>query len=298
MAKMDLLKAMRTFSCVVKNGSFSAASRELGLVTSAISKQVSDLESHYSVQLLYRTTRAMHLTSEGEFYVKRFQEIISRVDELESISQGRQHAISGNIRISAPVDSEALGIFKNTSDFIKDHPSVRISWLFVNRFVNMVEEGVDLSVRIGPLPNSSLIAREYGNTEIHYVSSPEYIEKHGIPEHPLELVKHQCILDTSNREPNRWRYCENGIKHHVQLDAFVEANDGVAAAKLAANGHGIAFLPTFLMQNLLDTNQLVPILRDYEFEPSQVSLVFPSYQLTNPTLKALIDYLLKHKNKG
>ncbi len=295
MGKIDLLKAMRTFNVVVDKGSFSAASRELSLVTSAISKQVSDLEQHFSTQLLYRTTRAMHLTSEGEFYAKRFQEIISRVEELESISSNRQHTISGKVTISAPVDSESLGIFKSTSDFIKNHPSVRISWLFVNRFVNMVEEGIDLSVRVGSLPDSSMIARHYSTTPIYYVASPEYLKKNGYPKHPLELAKHQCILDTSNRLPNRWRYCEDGVKNHIQLDAFVEANDGVAAAKLAANGHGIAFLPAFLMQDFLDNNKLVAVLRKYEFEPSPVSLVFPSYQLSNPTLKALIEYVLQNK---
>jgi DNA-binding transcriptional LysR family regulator len=295
MGKIDLVKAMRTFLLVVEKGSFSAASRELSLVTSAISKQVSDLEKHFSTQLLYRSTRAMRLTSEGEFYAKQFQEITSRVDDLESISDHRQHTIAGKVRISAPVDSESLGILKNSSDFIKKHPEVRMSWLFVNRFVNMVEEGIDLSVRIGPLPDSNLIARHYGSTAIHYVASPEYIKKHGTPNHPNELKTHQCILDTSNREPKRWRYCDKGTKSHVQLKAFLEVNDGKTAAKFSADGHGIAFLPTFLIKSYLDNGQLIPILRGFEFESSPVSLVFPAYHLTNPTLKVLVDYLIEHR---
>lgn len=213
MRKIDLLKAMKTFTVVVECGSFSKASKELSIVTSAISKQISDIEQHFSAQLLNRTTRAMHITAEGEFYLKRFNEILAKVEELENISKSRNNKISGKIRISAPVDSESLGIFKRASEFVKLNPQINISWVFVNRFVNMVEEGVDISVRIGTLSDSNLIAKSYGSTHIHYVASPQYIDSHGVPKHPKDLSQHRCILDTSNQEPYRWRYNENGIKN-------------------------------------------------------------------------------------
>lgn len=295
--KIDLLKAMNTFVLVAEKGSFSEVARELNIVTSAISRQVSDIETHYDCQLLYRTTRSMHLTAEGEFYIERFKDIVSRIDELDNIAHERQQKIAGNIRISAPLGSTQLGVLQSTSEFVKQHPEVKVSWMFVNRFVNMVEEGIDLSIRVGELPDSNLIARKYATVKVHFVASPEYLEKFGKPLHPKELVDHQCILDSSNRLPGRWRYLEKQKEELVAITPFIEANDGDVTARLAADGHGIAQLPTFLMQSYLDSGELVPILGDFEFKPSPVSLVFPANKLMNSTLKALINYLIEHKPK-
>ena len=292
---MDLLKAMRTFALVAEKESFSLASRELNIVTSAVSKQVSDLEAHFTTQLLYRTTRAMHLTSEGEYYLEKFRDIISRVDNLEDISSKRQQKISGQLCISAPQGSTALGYLQSASHFLKRHPHVRISWLFLNRFVNMVEEGIDLSIRIGDLADSSLIARRYSSVNVHFVASPDYIKNQGLPGHPKELGEHQCLLDSSNRQPGRWRYRENGVEYQMAVKAFLQANDGKIAAKFASDGHGIAYLPTFVMQSGLDSGELVPILREFELAPTPVSLVFPANRLMNPALRALIEFLLENK---
>lgn len=293
--KIDLLKAMNTFVMVAEKGSFSEVARELNIVTSAISRQVSDIESHYDCQLLYRTTRSMHLTAEGVFYIERFKDIVSRIDELDNIAHERQQKIAGNIRISAPLGSSELGVLESTSEFVKQHPDVKVSWMFVNRFVNMVEEGIDLSIRVGELPDSNLIARKYSTVNVHFVASPQYLKQFGEPAHPNELINHQCILDSSNRLPGRWRYMENNKEQLVAVSAFIEANDGEVTARLAADGHGIALLPTFLMQSYLDKGQLVPVLKAFEFKPSPVSLVFPANKLANSTLKALINYLLENK---
>ncbi len=295
MRKIDLLRAMRTFLLVTEKESFSGAARELNIVTSAVSKQVVDLETHFAAQLLYRTTRAMHLTVEGTYYVERFKDILSRIDDLEDIANERQQRIAGHIRISAPLGSSQLGILQSTSDFIKQYPQVNISWMFVNRFVNMVEEGVDLSVRVGELPDSSLVARRYSSIKVHFVASPEYIARFGLPNHPKDLVNHQCILDSSNRQPGRWRYVENSRDQQVSVKPFIEANDGDVTAKFSADGHGIAQLPTFLIQQYLDSGKLVPILADFAFKPLPVSLVFPANKLMNTTLKTLINYLIENK---
>lgn len=294
---MDLLKSIRTFVMVAEKESFSNASRELNIVTSAVSKQVSDLEAHFSSQLLYRTTRAMHLTGEGQYYLEQFKDIIARIDSLEDIANERQQHLVGHLCISAPQGSTSLGYLQSTSDFIKRHPDVRISWLFLNRFVNMVDEGIDLSIRVGELADSSMIARRYSSVRVHFVASPKYIKEHGLPLHPKELSKHQCILDSSNRLLGRWRYSDNGVEKHISVKAFVQSNDGEIAAKFAIDDHGIAYLPTFLMQEYLSSGELVPILRDFEFEPSPISLIFPANRLMNPALRTLIEFLLENKPK-
>jgi DNA-binding transcriptional LysR family regulator len=297
--KIDLVKAMRTFVLVIEKQSFSGASRELNLVTSAISKQVSDLEKHYDTQLLYRTTRAMHLTDQGSYYLECFKDILSRLDDLEDIASQRKQRISGHLRISAPLGSGSIGYLQGVSDFVKCYPDVRITWVFTNRFVNIVEEGIDLSIRVGQLEDSNLIARRYSTIRVNFVASPEYLAQNGVPLHPKELSQHCCIVDSSNRKPKRWRYQQKGAQELLPVEAFMQVNDGEVTAQLAAQGHGIALLPTFLTQSYLDAGQLQPILREYEFDASPVSLVYPAIRVMNPTLKALVDFLLENRpDKG
>jgi len=290
--KIDLLKAMSTFIIVIDKGSFSAASRELNIVTSAISRQVSDLEEHFACQLLYRSTRAMSLTAEGKQYLEQFRNIIGSVEQLENKSDDLNRILSGHLTISAPSGSASLGFLKSVSDFMKLHPKVKISWLFVNRFVNMVQEGIDLSIRVGELPDSNFIARRYGSTQINFVASQHYINQHGRPKHPKELSEHQCLVDSSNRFPLRWRYQENGKEYHAPVDSFAEANDGDIVAKLATQSLGIAYLPTFLTQQYLDDGTLIPILTEFEFERIPVSLVYPAKLMINPLMKSLVAHLL------
>ena len=294
--KMDLLKAMSTFIIVIDKGSFSAASRELNIVTSAVSRQVSDLEEHFTCQLLYRSTRAMSLTAEGKQYLEQFRNIIGSVERLENKSDDLNRVLSGHLTISAPSGSASLGFLKSVNDFMKLHPKIKISWLFVNRFVNMVQEGIDLSIRVGELPDSNFIARRYGSTQINFVVSQQYINQHGKPKHPRELLKHHCLVDSSNRFPLRWRYQEEGKEYHVAIDSFAEANDGDIVAKLATEGLGIAYLPTFLTQQYLDNGALIPILTKFEFDRIPVSLVYPAKLMINPLMKSLVGYLLEDFN--
>ncbi|MEH6454440.1 MAG: LysR family transcriptional regulator, partial [Psychromonas sp.] len=256
--KIDLLKAMTTFNVVIEKGSFSAASRELNIVTSAISRQVSDLEEHFSCQLLYRSTRALSLTAEGKQYLEQFKNIISSIERLENKSDDLNKVLSGHLTISAPSGSASLGFLKSTSEFMNLHSQVKISWLFVNRFVDMVQEGIDLSIRVGDLPDASFIARRYSSTKVSFVVSPRYISKYGKPKHPKELQKHHCLVDSSNRNPLRWHYQEDEKDLYVSIDAFTQANDGDIVAKMATEGLGIAYLPVFLTQEYLDDARLIP----------------------------------------
>lgn len=294
--KMDLLKAINTFIKVADKNSFTAVARELNIVTSAISRQVADLESHFGCQLLYRTTRAMHLTAEGEQYYKEFREITEKIELLESKDEALDGTLKGQIKVSAPQGSEALGFLDAACEFLKQNPQVKVSWMFVNRYVNMVEEGIDLSIRMGELEDSSYIARRYKAVDINFVASPHYIETHGKPEHPSDLVKHLCITDSSNRQPNKWRYYENNKEQYVKLTSYTDTNNGETAARIAAKGNGIAYLPSFLTQKYLLTGELVPVLQAYEFESLPASLVYPANLMMNRTLKAFVQFILDHKD--
>ena len=209
---MDLLKAMQTFRTVVEQQSFSAAVRELNLVTSAVSRQVNDLEEHFGCKLLQRTTRSMTLTEEGREYLGGFSDILDRLSDLQDDMTERQQIVAGQLRITSPSHSAAFGLQPLISAFIQQHPQVKLSWLIVNRFVNLIEEGVDLAIRVGELPDSSLVARKIGSMQIYCVAHPDYLIRHGEPQSPQQLVNHQCILDSSNRQPGRWRFRHGGYQ--------------------------------------------------------------------------------------
>lgn len=290
--KIDLIKAMRTFLAVVDNMSFSTAARQLNIVVSAVSRQVAELEQHYDCTLLYRTTRAMQLTSEGRFYQQEFQEILERLDALESTTRQRRQAIAGHLRITSPDNIDELGIQYCIASFLRKHPDVKLSWLMVNRYVNLIEEGFDLALRVGQLPDSSFIARDYQTIGVRFVASPEYLEQHGAPYHPKQLANHSMLIDESNRQPGRIRYFENGNEHQVTVHGQIVVNQGPVLAQLAIAGLGIAQLPGFMVEKPIEEGKLVPLLEAFNPPKADVSLVYPASKLTNPAVRAFIDHLL------
>jgi len=289
---IDLITAMRTFLVVVERHSFSAASRELNIVVSAVSRQVADLEKHFNCQLLYRTTRAMHLTSEGEHYLRQFQEIIARLDNLESFSRHRGEVIAGHLKITTPQDSALIGIQASIEEFLKLHPRVKISWLQLNSYVDLVNEGVDLAVRVGKLEDSTLVARAFAEFTLKFIAGTEYLKLYGCPTHPSQLEKHRCILDSSSRQPGRWQYHESNKEHQVRVSADIEVNNGEMVAQFAAANQGIAQLPDFLVQEHIDNGRLVSILEEFAMPPIPVYLVYPAKRMKSPALEALLEFLL------
>lgn len=290
--KIDLIKAIRTFLIVSDKKSFSQAARELDLVVSAVSRQVSDLEEHFNCQLLYRTTRAMHLTAEGSYYLEEFKELVDRLEALESRADQNQEQMTGHIRITAPPNAERLGVTKLISKFAKLNPAVKITTLLVNRYVNLIEEGIDLAIRVHELQDSRLVARRFADLKVMYVANPSYLKEHGLPKHPKELIHHNCVTNSTIRTPGRWRYFESNKERHVNVTGTMEVSQGSIAAEFSAAGHGIAFLPDFLVQPYLNSGELISILEPFQGEPAPVSLVYPSNRLKNPALNQLVRFML------
>ena len=295
MRKIDLIKAIRTFLIVVEEQSFTGASAKLSLVVSAVSRQVSDLEEYFDCQLLYRTTRSMHLTAEGMYFLEQFKEIVYRFDSLENRSAESQNKIAGHLRVTAPPGIGQLGVSNLISQFIKQYPEVELTCLLVNRHVNLVEEGIDLAIRFGELPDSSLVARLFAQQNVLFVASPAYLSKYGTPKHPKELSKHACVIDNSIRQSGRWRYRDDNREQHVNVSGSININQGDMVAEFSAADHGVAYLPDFLVQPYLDSGELLSILRPYQFPPVPISLVYPANRMKSPALNALVTWLLNNK---
>ncbi|SFD77162.1 LysR family transcriptional regulator [Pseudoalteromonas denitrificans] len=286
---------MRTFLVVVEKLSFSGASNQLNLAVSAVSRQVAELEEHFKCQLLYRTTRSMKVTSDGVYFVEQFRALLSQLDNLEFHADNRLQIIRGELTITSPNNSSELGISTLISEFLKLYPEVRISWQQLNRYTNLVDEGIDLAFRVGELPDSSLVARKFKELEVLFVASPEYLKVHGIPSHPKDLVQHACIIELSTKQPWRWRYQENQQTLYINVKGKIEVNQGELCAKLAADGHGIIQIPKFMIQTYLNNKELIPILESYQVNPLNMSLVYSPSRLINPALKGFIDFALNQR---
>jgi LysR family transcriptional regulator for bpeEF and oprC len=291
---MDLLKSIEVFRRVVALESFSAAASDLNMVNSAVSRHVSELERRLNCKLLQRTTRSMKLTAEGLHYLQRFESIVSSVDELEQDVERRQNDIVGQLRITVPLHANGLhNLQPRLSEFLNRYPGVKLSWLLVNRHVHLIEEGIDLAIRVGELPDSNLVARELCKMRVYFVASPAYLDAAGTPKTPDQMAEHRCIIDSSINQPTRWIYKAERGKKHVTVSADIEVNNGELVADFAVDGFGIAYLPDFIVNEHIASGRLIRLLQPYEVGPVPVSLVYPMNRMMSPALRALIDFMLE-----
>jgi len=289
---MDLLKSIHVFRTVCAVMSFSQAAAQLNLVPSAVSRQVSELEKYLGVRLLQRTTRSIHLTEEGRQYLEKMTQICEYVNELTH-SHKQEKELSGQIRITAPPILGAQFLNTVIPVYLKSYPNVSINVVLLNREVNLVEEGYDLAIRIGTLSDSSLIARKIAHFPLSIVASPSYLAMAGEPQHPKDLVQHNCLINTLTQAPYRWQFRESKRHFSIKVAGRFEANDDEMLQSLASAGAGIAYLPTYFVKRKIDTGELIPILERFVKTSTYVFIVYPTRQFINPIHQAFIEQLLK-----
>ncbi|MCP3867658.1 MAG: LysR family transcriptional regulator [Gammaproteobacteria bacterium] len=290
---MDKIRAMQVFREVVRKGSFSAAADTLNLANSAVSRQVSELERWLSTKLLYRTTRTLSLTDDGRIYLEKFDAVLNSVDELEQRATSSLQQVRGNLRITAPLYLGRYYLNPMIPGFIADYPKVNIALLLVDRFVDLVEEGFDLALRVGELPESNLIARQLGEMRLKAVASPAYLRTSGTPIFPAELSEHNCLFDTLANLNQRWQFTVGQDEFNVPVKGNFVANDGEMMVQMALAGLGIAYLPDFFVDTFLKEQKLVQILEDYTRNTHPISLLYPHNRHMNLSLRTLVDRLFE-----
>lgn len=287
---MDKLRAMQVFREVVKCGSFSAAGESLNLVNSAVSRQVSELERLLETKLLYRTTRALSLTHDGRVYLEKIDEILEGVSELEQLAEDSHQTVRGSLKITAPTFLGRHVLEPLLLGFLISYPQVKVSLLLVDRFINLVEEGFDLAIRVGELPDSSLFARKMGDTRLKCVASPEYIKKSGIPKTPNELRGHNCLFD-SIMSHKKWAFKDGHNEYNIEISGNMAVNNGEMVCQMAINSVGIAYLPDFFVNQALDEGKVVELLSEYSIEPYPISMLYPQNRHKSLALNTLMDYI-------
>jgi DNA-binding transcriptional LysR family regulator len=291
---MDTLTRMRAFIDVVEAEGFSAAARKIGRSKALLSKYVRELEDELGALLLNRTTRQFSLTEAGHTYYRRASEIIREIDSLQETVRESSGDVRGRIKLSAPRTFADAAIGQSLIDFAKQHPDITLEIHLDDRFVDLVEEGFDLAIRISRLENSSLIARRLAPFSVVLCASPGLVAKHGLPQRPQDLAKLPCIIDTNSRYLSNWPFLgENAEIISVSVSGPIEANSPLAVRAAALSGLGFATLPDFIAEPDIESGRLVTALEDRIVRGGGIFAVYPHRRYLPAKVRVLVDFLVQ-----
>ena len=289
---MDKFEDLQAFVAVVETGSFTAAARRLNAAKSAVSRRVSALEERLGVQLLRRTTRVLNLTETGSSFYEHSARILADLEEAEAAVQQEHGELRGTLRIALPLSFGVRHMCKPIAAFAKQHPKVEFDLDLNDRRVDLIEEGVDLAIRIGHLSDSSYIARRLFEMHTVVCASPHYLAVHGTPGTPEELADHDCLVYSNLAEPGRWVYQDkDGRKQAIEVEPRMLASSGDFLANAAAHGLGIVKQPTFIAAESIRRGSLVPILTDVDWPVTPAYAIYPPTRHLSYRVRAFIDFL-------
>ena len=290
---MDMLANVTAFVQVVESGSFTAAAEAFGTAKSKVSKQISQLENHLKTRLLQRTTRRLQLTEAGRLYHAHALRILEAVRSGELAVAACQDMPHGRLRISLPRGLRDTRFLDLLPRYMALYPNVVPEISVTGRFVNLLEDNVDLAVRIGHLSDSSLVARRLGGTAPRIVATPGYWQQHGRPTQPDDLLDHHCLIYTERPEPNRWQFRgQEGQAFGVHVKARLAADDGALLHRCAIAGLGVMQVPEVIVQEDLDGGRLEVVLQEYEQPEMGIYAVYPSAQHLSINVRSFVDFLV------
>jgi DNA-binding transcriptional LysR family regulator len=287
---MDRLKAMSVFAAVAEAHGFSAASRRLGMPLATVSRKVSELEESLGVQLLARSTRRVSLTDTGRQYFEACRRILDDVSEAERVAAGEYRVPRGELILTTPIVFGRLHIVPVVTEFLKAFPDVDVRMMLVDRVVDMLDEHIDLALRIGELPDSSLIAVRIGQVGRVVCASPAYLAAHDTPNHPRELAEHDAVTFAGLSLANEWLFAVGGATERFPVRSRLSVTTAEAALDAAIAGTGLTRVLSYQAAAAVRDGRLVVVLRDYEPEPNPISLVYPSGRLVPLKLRAFLDF--------
>ncbi|GLO12913.1 LysR family transcriptional regulator [Pseudomonas putida] len=288
---MDQIHLMKVFVAVGELESFAAAARRLDISPAAVTRAVSALEDQLGVKLLLRTTRSVRLTEAGGRYLEDTRHILASINEANAAAAGINATPKGDLAVTAPILFGKKFVMPCIVRYLQQYPEVDVSAYFLDRVVNMVEEGMDVAVRIGPLPDSGLKALRVGRVRRMLCASPDYLARHGVPKHPSDLAGH-AVIGTTNLSPRAgWRFgvTEEPTMVRMKPRLTVTSNDGAIAA--ASGGLGIARLLSYQVADELASGQLQVILAEYEEAPWPIHVLHRESKYGSAKVRAFIDML-------
>lgn len=288
---MDKLDDMMAFIKVVEARSFTAAGARLGLSKSVVSRRIAELEDRLGARLLNRTTRKLSLTEIGQAFYERCARIVADVEEAERAVGDLHGAPRGRLRVNAPVSFGRLHLAAAIVAFIERYPAIEIDVDLNDRYVDLLEDGYDLAVRVGRLRDSSLVARKLAPSRRAVVASPDYLERYGTPQTPADLAQHNCLLYTNIPTAEQWQFADGDGAYSVKVSGRMRANNGDLACAAAVAGLGIAVLPTFLCGAALGAGDLTALNLPLKTTETGVYAVYPQNRHLSSKVRAFVDFL-------
>jgi DNA-binding transcriptional LysR family regulator len=289
---MDRLEAMSAFVAVVEQNGFAPAARRLGISPSAVTRLVAALEEQLGITLLRRTTRSMTLTDAGARYLERARRILSEVEEAERSAQAERNVPSGRLLVTAPATFGRIHVGPLMAAYLKRHTEVSGELLLSDRIVNLVEEGIDLALRIGQLDDSTLMARRVGATRRVVVASPTYLAKHGVPQSPEELPAHDTITFGGFGDSVGWRFVVDGAEQRVMVASRYTTNSADSAVWYAAEGGGLAMVLAYQAADAIKQGRLQIVLDQFERPALPIQFVYPASRLLSAKVRTFVDLAL------
>ena len=286
---MDRIDAMQAFVAVADLKGFAPAARKLGLSPSGITRLIAALEDRLGARLLQRTTRSVALTDAGSRYLERVKRILGDIEEAEAAAEGERTRPSGRLVVSAPVGFGRLHVSPVMSAFLKRYPEVSGELRLEDRLVNLVEDGVDLAVRIGHLPDSSLVARQVGEMRRIVVASTGYLKQRGVPKRPAAIASHQTIQFGVMTATTDWHFVEDGRDINVISAPRLVTNNADAAIQYAEQGGGLTRLLAYQAADAIKAGRLRIVLEKFERPPLPIHIVYPTSRLLSAKVRAFID---------
>lgn len=289
---MDRFALLQNFVRVVDAGGISAAAQRWDVAKSAVSRRLAELEEGLGAQLLHRTTRRLGLTDTGRSFYERAVAILADLEEAEAAVAAEHCELRGRLRVAAPMSFGLLHLGPAINDFAARHPELQFDLDFNDRQIDLLQEGIDVGIRIAQLQDSSLIARRLAPVHSVVCASPDYLRRFGVPRHPEQLRQHRCLLYSNVPDPARWSYhAADGSEQAVTVREAMRCNNGDQLCMAAVAGHGLIQSPTFIVSGALARGELTPVLSQYRWRSTAAYAIYPPTRHLSRRVRALVDFL-------
>lgn len=288
---MDRLDAMQLFVRVAELGSFAAAAQQTGVARSAVTRQIAGLEAHLGIKLMARSTRRLTLTSAGTAYLEKCRVILNLVEAAETGVAEERQTPRGSIRISLPLSYGLKRLAPLLLDFSRRYPEVVLDMDYSDRRINLIEEGIDLAIRVTRRLDSGDVARRIGSSRMMVLAAPEYLSRHGAPRHPAELAHHVCLGYTNAGSAMAWQFIVDGQLESFQVRSHLNANNGEVLTEAAAQGLGITCQPDFIAEDFLVSGRVLEILSGFPCPELGIYAMLPSNRHVPHRVRVLMDTL-------
>jgi DNA-binding transcriptional LysR family regulator len=289
---MDMLRALGTFIRIVETGSFSAVARETNTNHSAVTRLIGQLEEHFRVRLFHRTTRRLSLTEDGQDLLGHARHIIDATTDLEDTLGSQRTTPTGRVRVGMTVGAAML-LIPRLGDLLNPHPGLTVELVVREQFGDLIEDRLDLAMRLGQSTDASLVTRAVGAFGRALVAAPAYLERHGAPSDPAGLTGHNCVVYDTGPASGRWHFNGPGGPHDIAVTSAFTANNADIVRQVTIAGLGIALLPEPQVLDDILAGRLYRLLPEYPTERTQAFLVYPSRRHLAPRTRVVIDFLVE-----